>query len=977
MGGVRPPWRWVTLLAAGRVVQASTDFSTTSGIADWDQSDWSLTANTYIPAQYQARVSLANGYVGASLAAAGPFFEKDINQTDPDGVKPSNGWPLFDERVSFSTIAGFYDLQPNGTGTNYPWLNQYGWESFISGIPHSTGIIFAFGENYLDATASNTTISNFAQKLSFKTGVGEWAYTWTPAESQTSFNVTYSTIFSRKRPNVIAVTASITPSADINGTVTDLIDGRSALRTYLDKKGLDDESSIIYSSVHPWGRDNVTAYVQSGVNFTNAYTDTASRGEARGPFVSTDESTIGQTFNISLKAGQTATFYKYVGVASNDKFPRAEATASEAQAQALEDGWDTLLAEHIVAWGEIMTETSVDNFTDPATGKLPDDETIKSLQIASVANTFYLLENIQADGSGLNDWSISVGGLSSDSYAGLVFWDADYWMSPGLNLASPGYAKQISNFRLKQYDQALANAEFNGWPNGSALYSWTSGGFGNCTGTGPCVDYQYHLNHDIAFNLLQQYNITNNATWFYDGPADIIESVAIMSSHLLKYNATTETYWILNATDPDEYANNVNNTAFTIASAAEILRQGNWLRSIQGAETNETWEEQAENIAFLSAESNITLEFQGMNNSAAVKQADIVLLTYPLDYNDDYSHEEKLLDLDYYANRQSPNGPAMTYSIFAINANALSPSGCSAHTYTLNGFLPYLRAPWYQFSEQAVDDINLNGDTKPAFPFLTGHGGANQVVPFGFLGIRTDQPALYISPSLPPQIPFVTVRTFYYGGATLSAYLNSTHTTISRITTPASANLEDKYANTTLPFILGSPGDSNTTSYSLAINQTVTVPNRLYWQNLTDPGNLLQCLPVTSEDPYQAGQFPVAAIDGATSTRWQPYTNESASLLVNMAAVVYLGNTTDGEVLYDTTTVIRVDNITISLPYDAEYSASEEGSLVEPVQGNTTILSVQGGAWSGKYARLVIEGCFEEDGKGATVGEFVLLGVGS
>jgi len=45
-------------------------------------------------------------YVGASLAAAGPFFEKDVNQTDPDGVKPSNGWPLFDERISFTTIAG-------------------------------------------------------------------------------------------------------------------------------------------------------------------------------------------------------------------------------------------------------------------------------------------------------------------------------------------------------------------------------------------------------------------------------------------------------------------------------------------------------------------------------------------------------------------------------------------------------------------------------------------------------------------------------------------------------------------------------------------------------------------------------------------------------------------------------------------------------------------------------------------------------
>lgn len=52
-----------------------------------------------------------NSYVGASLAAAGPFFEIDVNQTDPNGGQPTNGWPLFDARLSFSTISGFYDVQ--------------------------------------------------------------------------------------------------------------------------------------------------------------------------------------------------------------------------------------------------------------------------------------------------------------------------------------------------------------------------------------------------------------------------------------------------------------------------------------------------------------------------------------------------------------------------------------------------------------------------------------------------------------------------------------------------------------------------------------------------------------------------------------------------------------------------------------------------------------------------------------------------
>lgn len=344
----------------------------------------------------------------------------------------------------------------------------------------------------------------------------------------------------------------------------------------------------------------------------------------------------------------------------------------------------------------------------------------------------------------------------------------------------------------------------------------------------------------------------------------------------------------------------------------------------------------------------------------------------------------------------------MTYSIFAINANALSPSGCSAYTYTLNGFLPYLRAPWYQFSEQAVDDVASNGGTNPAFPFLTGHGGANQVVPFGYLGIRTDQPTLYLNPSLPPQIPSVKVRTFHYAGATLSASMNSTHTNLTRF---ASTNLDDLYRNTTLPLVVGTPGEStsNTTFYNITINQTLTIPNRLYFEKKTNPNNLLQCLPVISEDPYAPGQFPVAAIDGASSTSWQPTTNESSSLFINTTSVppspiwsmyfnwglrpprsatVFFGNGTLNEgqgqqQMYGGEWEISISGIKPSLPYkETRLNTTEQSNKenVVPVVGNRTRLVVEGGAWSGKYVRLVIEGCWEEDGEGATVGEFVVVG---
>jgi hypothetical protein len=435
-----------------------------------------------------------------------------------------------------------------------------------------------------------------------------------------------------------------------------------------------------------------------------------------------------------------------------------------------------------------------------------------------------------------------------------------------------------------------------------------------------------------------------------------------------------------------------------MASAGETLKQALWYvyESI-GLPIKNMWLDQQENIQFPRAESQITLEYQTMNNSVEVKQADVVLITYPLDYAEsNYTETQKLLDLDYYANKQSPDGPAMTYSIFAINANTLSQSGCSAYTYTLGGSLAYLRAPFFQFSEQNNDDIVTNGNQNPAFPFLTGHGGANQISPYGFLGIRTDQPMLFINPSLPPQIPYLRLRNFHFAGATLAASQNSTYTTLTRLVTPSVAGLIDAYANTTMPITVGSPNAAaeNQTVINIAINQTVYVPNRVYWQELTMAGNLLQCLPATSEDGIAPGQFPVAAIDGATATRWQPQTNETASILVNMtgvapskigavffdwgarpprSALVEFGNMTDGEIIYGNEVRFSIDNITPSLPFN-ETEALSSGDKVVPVLGNTTEVATAGDTYSGEYVRLSITGSWQEDGLGATVGEFVVLG---
>ena len=55
-----------------------------------------------------------------------------------------------------------------------------------------------------------------------------------------------------------------------------------------------------------------------------------------------------------------------------------------------------------------------------------------------------------------------------------------------------------------------------------------------------------------------------------------------------------------------------------------------------------------------------------------IKQADVVLMSYPFGYN--LTHQIAVNDLDYYTNLTDPHGPCMTWSLTSINYVALGNS---------------------------------------------------------------------------------------------------------------------------------------------------------------------------------------------------------------------------------------------------------------------------------------------------------------
>ncbi|KAH7380120.1 glycosyl hydrolase family 65 central catalytic domain-containing protein [Pyrenochaeta sp. MPI-SDFR-AT-0127] len=978
----------------------------------WDDDNWVLSTHTLDQGHYQSRLSLANGYFGISVAAAGPFFEVD-EPVDGDVI---SGWPLFSRRQTFSTIAGFYNSQPRTNGSNYPWLYQYGWESFTAGIPHWSGLLVEASGELLNSSVDPAHISNFVTSLDVKAGIASWRYDWRPGGSgDVTIDVDYQLFLHKLNINKAAVRLRLTASRDLEVTVYDILDGDCAVRSDFVEKKYEEDSPTIFTAVSPGNITNVTAYVFSTLS-ADDWVDLDTRSEVKeGLFSSGNGSTIAQSVHVELTAFRPTELNKFVGIASTDAFSNPQGVARNASLSGAKEGYYSLLHSHIEEWENILTPDSIDDYHLP-NGSLPNNPAVQELHILAHTNPFYLLSNMvgpnaviaAGNNSRLNIHSIPVCGMGSDCYGGLIFWDADVWMAPGVQVSHPRHAQNVINYRVEHFEQAQRNVEtaFQSSKNqtgrfspGGAVYPWTSGRWGNCTGTGACFDYEYHLNGDISLAFNNHLIITGDGEYFKDMLLPISNAIAHFFGQVLDYNETSSAWELWNATDPDEYANQVNNVGFTTALIQRHFLETNEFNAWFGLAQNASWTEKSSKMRLpINENAGIIVEYTGMNGSVEVKQADVVLVDDLLHYPNPYS----LANLDYYAAKQSLDGPAMTYSSFAVVANEVSPSGCSSFTYDLYSSSPYARAPWYQYSEQLLDSVEENGGTHPAFPFLTGMGGTNRVAIFGYLGLGLYYDKLDVDPSLPPQIEYLDYRTFYWQGHGINATSNSTHTTLARLPrekyTLPSANAT--YFDKPIPVTVGTRSNRNISTFSLG-NEPLIIPNRLMGQTLTVAGNILQC--GTILPPPQGnkpGQFPIAAIDGAASTKWQPeLSNTTSYLTVDLGTANYYpisklmmdwGNQPPShfEVSFSNSSLppfsaasekeevrkVTAGKIDISAPWDP-ITAYEIKTYV----GNQTNVTLEESVWSGRYAHLGIRGnqVSQDATEGGTVAEWNLIREGN
>ncbi|CAM5428743.1 hypothetical protein SCALM49S_03113 [Streptomyces californicus] len=212
------------------------------------------------------------------------------------------------------------------------------------------------------------------------------------------------------------------------------------------------------------------------------------------------------------------------------------------------------------------------------------------------------------------------------------------------------------------------------------------------------------------------------------------------------------TYSVRNVAGPDEYSNGVDDGVFTNAVAATALRNATRAARLLGHRPPAAWNRVADGLRIpYDAERKVYLQYAGYNGST-IKQADTVLLTYPLEWP--MEPGAAAATLDYYAARTDPDGPAMTDSVHAIDAAETGEPGCSAYTYLQRAVRPFMRGPYDLFSEARGEKAGAEDPLSgfPAEDFLTGKGGFLQVFTHGLTGLRLREDGVRLAPTLPPQL---------------------------------------------------------------------------------------------------------------------------------------------------------------------------------------------------------------------------------
>lgn len=317
-------------------------------------------------------------------------------------------------------------------------------------------------------------------------------------------------------------------------------------------------------------------------------------------------------------------------------------------------------------------------------------------------------------------YSLSPMGLSGLGYNGHTFWDTEIWMYPALLLLHPEIAASLMEYRFQRLPAALHNAASHGYKG--AMFPWESAASGNeetpvWALSGP---FEHHITADVGIAAWNYYCVTRDKNWLKEKGYPLLQATADFWTSRVERNGPGH-FDINNVVAADEWAENIDNNAYTNAAARANLQDAINAARILGLTPDPDWTIVRNNIPILRLPDGTTREHAAYNGEP-IKQADVNLLAYPLKEVTGSAAIRK--DLDYYEPRVG-DGPAMTQAIFSILYERLGLPEKALLDFK-KGYLPNLRPPFGVMAETALGDNPY---------FATGAGGMLQAMLNGFGGL--------------------------------------------------------------------------------------------------------------------------------------------------------------------------------------------------------------------------------------------------
>ena len=628
--------------------------------------------------------------VGIKAAAQPDPWKVTASAIDPSnyyGITVANGMigivsspePF---KVKDVVLAGAYDLYGRGRVSNFlrsfNLLNMY----------------LEVDGKRLDAK----NVSGMRQELDMR-----YANFSTTFDHENKATVSYTYYSLRHLPYTVLMDVTITAKKDISITGASVMEAPDALKDVQNYYNEIDRPHVVISLLTSTAK-SPTGKLQMCASTTFLFPEKHGN-EPRVIHEMWDNNMHLIKFSQKIRAGETYRFSiagaSITSAHHDDPLNEAERSAIFAKLE----GRERLISFHKKAWDELW-KSDITIEGDPQAQQ-------------DIHSMLYHLYSFTREGTAL---SPSPMGLSGLGYNGHVFWDTEIWMYPALLVLHPEIAKSMVEYRYQRLEEAKRNAFSKGYKG--AMYPWESAGSGVeetpvWALSGP---FEHHITACVAIAAWNYYCVTQDKEWLKEKGWPVLSATADFWASRVERNGPGK-YEIKNVVAADEWAENVDNNAFTNAAAKANLQFATEAAKILGIVPNADWMQVAGNIPILKFPDGVTKEHAAYNGEG-IKQADVNLLSYPLKEITDPKLIRK--DLEYYETRVPNAGtPAMTQAVFTTLYARLG-DGEKAYRWFKDAYLPNLKPPFRVIAE-------TKGGTNPYF--ATGAGGVLQSILMGFGGL--------------------------------------------------------------------------------------------------------------------------------------------------------------------------------------------------------------------------------------------------